>query len=94
MPKLLSFLDYWFDCAFGYLRPRPHWTVTWPTLPGGIYTIAVRRATGIDDAVRQARVAYAPTGTGYSISYDREPQVWQVKPGPARRVSGPNYEED
>lgn len=89
--KITRIAAYWTDVVFGAGRPLPHWTVTWPTLPGGVYSIPVRRADSIDHAVRQARVAFAPTTPGYSIAYDREPEVWQVKPGPARRVAGPEY---
>lgn len=91
MPNIRSAITYWFDCALGNLRTRPQWTVTWPTLPGGVYTIAVRRAAGIGDAIEQALAAHAPTAPGYTLAYYEEPEVWQVKPSPARRVAGPNY---
>ncbi|MEU2724058.1 hypothetical protein [Streptomyces smyrnaeus] len=85
-------IDYWIDCLIGPIRPKPRWTVTWPAGPDGqVWTFAVRRATGIADAIEQARTAYAPDNLQEVIQYSREPEVWQVKPGPARRVAGPDY---
>lgn len=89
--KLTRTAAYWVAIAYDLVRPLPHWTVTWPTLPGGIYSIPVRRADNIEHAVQQARAAFAPTAPGYSIAYDYEPEVWQIKPGPACRISGPEY---
>jgi len=91
--KLRRELDYWLDNALDAIRPKPDWTVTWPTLPGGVYSIGVRRATNVEDAVEQARAAHAPTTPGYRIDYGATPEVWQVKPAP-RRVFGPNYSEE
>lgn len=94
MANIRSHIDYWAGVAYDPIRPKPHWTVTWPTLPGGIYTIGIRRATGVEDAIKQARAGDNPTAPGYRIDYGATPSVWQVKPGPARRVFGPNYGED
>lgn len=91
MKRLVREINYWAGVACDPIRRKPAWTVTWPTLPGGVYTIGLKSADGIEDAIKQARAADAPTAPGYRIDYGATPSVWQVKPGPARRVFGPDY---
>ncbi|WP_330172991.1 hypothetical protein OG875_04930 [Streptomyces sp. NBC_01498] len=71
----------------------PEYTVTYPTLPNGIYTQEVK-ADSIEDAVRAARELDWPTNPGYTVEFDKEPAVWLLRyPRRIRskRVSGPDY---
>jgi hypothetical protein len=72
---------------------KKYWTVTWPTTPNGIITAYVgKQARTVAEAIADARSQNTRTAPGYSIDYTAEPEVWQLIPGPARRVSGPDWE--
>jgi hypothetical protein len=88
---LAAALRYAADHVLGRLLPRPQWTVTWPTSPQGTYSIAIGRADSPEDAVAQARQAFAPVMPGWRIEVEAEAEVWRCKPGKPRRVAGPEY---
>jgi hypothetical protein len=71
----------------------PRYTVTWPTRPDGVYSVIVRAANPAD-AARIAAGEDLPTADGYSIAYDYEPEIWNIRHPyrwRSRRVQGPSY---
>lgn len=72
---------------------KPHWSVTWPTRPNGVYTQLVR-ADDPTDAVRVAAELDWPTAPGYTVAFDYEPQVWRLLHPyrwRSRRVAGSDF---
>ncbi|MEV8398838.1 hypothetical protein [Streptomyces niveus] len=69
------------------------YSVTYPTRPSGVYTQFVE-AGDPAAAVRAAAKLDWPTTPGYTVEFDKEPEVW-VNRHPYRfrskRVSGPDY---
>lgn len=73
----------------------PRYTVTWPTRPDGIYATIVRAADPTD-AARVASEIDLPTTEGYSLAYDYEPEIWQIRHPyrwRSRHVQGPRYSD-
>lgn len=71
------------------------YTVTWPTRPTGLYTEYAEADTPTD-AVRDAAARDLPTTPGYTIAFDYEPEVWQIRTPNrlrSRRVQGPCYKD-
>jgi hypothetical protein len=72
------------------------YSVTWPTRPEGVYTqlVYLVYADGPTDAVRVAAGLDWPTTDGYSMAFDYEPEVWQLR-WPFRlrshHVAGPDF---
>lgn len=58
--------------------PQPRWSVTWPTLPSGTYTV-LERAVDASNAVKAAATPNRPIAAGYAIAYDYEPSVWRLR---------------
>lgn len=79
--------------AIRRVYPPTDWTVTWPSLPSGHYTILIKRADDAADAIAQARAEHSPTAPGYRIDYEAEPAVWRLKPFRARHISGPAFRD-
>ncbi|MGW1015598.1 hypothetical protein [Streptomyces niveus] len=71
----------------------PNYSVTFPTRPSGVYTKWVRAADPTD-AVRVAAELDWPTGPGYTVAFDYEPEVW-LNRHPyrlrSRHVQGPRF---
>jgi hypothetical protein len=69
------------------------YSVTFPTLPEGVYTQYVT-ANGPAEAIRAAAELEWPTNPGYTVELNKEPEVWIVRRPyrvRSKRVSGPNY---
>jgi len=70
------------------------YTVTWPTLPDGVYTVAAEASTPAE-AIRIATAEEKPTTPGYRIDLTAEPEIWLCKRPysvRSRHIQGPHYD--